>query len=65
MEKNGEFIEGVSRSDFDMTKLGKLKVLGEDSLYIGSEDGSTTFLGNYFRLEPKSPNKGGAKFPEK
>lgn len=38
MEKRGDFIDGESRSDFDMTKKANLNILGKDAFFVGGEE---------------------------
>ena len=66
MEKNGNFREGESRSDFDMTKKANLEILGADSFFVGAEKADKTIIGKMTMGTdsgmPFGPNYGKDKF---
>lgn len=38
LTKTGDFEDGKSRSDFDMTKIAEELVLGKDHFYVGATE---------------------------
>lgn len=66
MIKTGDYREGESRSDFDMTKKANIEILGAESFFVAGEKADKTIIGNITMGSvpdmPKEANRGGDKW---